>query len=165
MDPIHVNKTSKYVAPTYAQSRKYHTPIDFDAYREWHARQGSPVRTECAEVLSQDRTLTIDSAEAEFPPTDSSLRVPGLPGRDSAASTEPGVGEPPAPYPVSFSQIVELITAGQQVPGIKEVPDTLLEGQASRAVKAKRRKPWETELEERDVEAIGDAVGKGPVYL
>ena len=50
---------------------------------------------------------------------------------------------PPAPYPTSFSQIVELITTGQPVPGIKDIPDTILEGQASQVTSAKRKKPWE----------------------
>ena len=53
--------------------------------------------------------------------------------------------EPPAPYPTSFSQIVDLITTGQPIPGVKEVPDTLLTGQESQATTAKRRKPWEQE--------------------
>ena len=51
--------------------------------------------------------------------------------------------EPPAPYPTSFGQIVDLITTGQPVPGIKEVPDTILEGQASQPSTTKRKKPWE----------------------
>jgi len=51
--------------------------------------------------------------------------------------------EPLAPYPTSFSQIVELITNGQPIPGIKDVPDTVLEGQASQPSIAKRKKPWE----------------------
>jgi len=52
--------------------------------------------------------------------------------------------QPPAPYPTSFSQIVALITEGQSIPGIKEVPDTVLEGQASQPNTARRKKPWET---------------------
>ena len=58
-------------------------------------------------------------------------------------------GESPAPYPTTFSQIVELISTGQPIPGIKDIPATVLEGQASRAIANKRRKPWE----ETDVEA------------
>ena len=51
--------------------------------------------------------------------------------------------EPPAPYPTSFAQIVELISSGQPVPGIKEIPPTVLEGQGTQATKARRKKPWE----------------------
>ena len=39
--------------------------------------------------------------------------------------------------------MVELITTGQPIPGIKEIPDTVLEGQASRSTPVKRKKPWE----------------------
>ena len=39
--------------------------------------------------------------------------------------------------------MVELITTGQPIPGIKEIPDTVLEGRASRAIPVKRKKPWE----------------------
>ena len=57
------------------------------------------------------------------------------------SSTEAVAAE--ARYPTSFSQIVELITSGQPVPGIKDVPDTVLLGQESPAVIVKRKKPWE----------------------
>ena len=61
---------------------------------------------------------------------------------DSSISNQAGAVAPP-PYPTSFSQIVDLITNGQPIPGIKEVPNTLLSGQESLAVTAKRKKPWE----------------------
>lgn len=50
--------------------------------------------------------------------------------------------EPP-PYPMSFQEIVELISTGKPIPGIKDIPDTLLEGQSSESSKQARRKPWE----------------------
>ena len=60
-----------------------------------------------------------------------------------------------APYPTSFSQIVQLITSGDPIPGIKEVPDTVLRGQASRPMNPKRRKPWENDDAGAD-EEIGE---------
>ena len=51
--------------------------------------------------------------------------------------------ESAAPYPSSFSQIVDLITKGEPIPGIREIPDTLLVGQESSPATAKRKKPWE----------------------
>jgi hypothetical protein len=53
--------------------------------------------------------------------------------------------EPPAPYPTSFAHIVELISNGQPVPGIKEIPSTVLEGQGTQSAKQRRKKPWENE--------------------
>lgn len=55
---------------------------------------------------------------------------------------------PSQPYPQSFSHLVELIRTGQPIPGIREVPNTLLTGQGSKAVESKRRKPWEIHGEE-----------------
>lgn len=72
----------------------------------------------------------------------------------------------PPPYPQSFSHLVQLITTGQTIPGIKEVPNTLLTGQGSKAVESKRRKPWEVprqvELEKGEIEK-NDAGGVGAV--
>lgn len=46
-------------------------------------------------------------------------------------------------YPSSFAHIVELITTGQPVPGIRQIPDTVLEGHETPSTVAGRRKPWE----------------------
>lgn len=79
---------------------------------------------------------------------------------DPAASTVPPSApaastgaEPEAPYPTSFAHIVELITTGQPIPGIKEIPSTVLEGQGTQSVKARRKKPWEKDATEA-VEAV-----------
>jgi hypothetical protein len=63
----------------------------------------------------------------------------------SAGSTEQQstpVGQEPS-YPTSFAHIVDLITTGQPVPGIQQIPDTLLTGQGTPSVKPRRLKPWE----------------------
>ena len=62
----------------------------------------------------------------------------------SATTTE---ASPPPPYPQSFSHLVELITTGQPIPGIKDVPNILLTGQGSSALESKRKKPWEVHRE------------------
>ena len=45
---------------------------------------------------------------------------------------------------MSFNQIVDLITNGQPVPGVKDIPNTILLGQGSEPMRVKRKKPWET---------------------
>lgn len=52
---------------------------------------------------------------------------------------------PPAQpsYPSSFEEIMHLIQTGQPIPGIKEIPDTVLSGQGTEATRNRRRKPWE----------------------
>lgn len=70
---------------------------------------------------------------------------------------QPPSPPPPPTYPQSFNRLIELITTGQPIPGIKEVPDTLLTGQGSKAVESKRKKPWEVHREQEP--EIGGARG------
>lgn len=44
---------------------------------------------------------------------------------------------------MSYQEIVDLIQSGKPVPGIKEIPTTVLAGQGTTAAKERRRKPWE----------------------
>jgi hypothetical protein len=105
-------------------SSKFNTTIDFDSYKAYRTARNRPPPT---------------------PPTSSEvtpLDVPLIPeGGILPTPTDPS--EPPAPYPTSFAHIVELITTGQPVPGIKEIPTTVLEGQGTQPEKARRKKPWE----------------------
>lgn len=104
---------------------KNNTLIDFNAYQTWRIQHTS----------SPGPLANGTYSTTEQPP---SSRV------NQDISTGPPISpQPPAPYPTSFSQIVALITEGQPIPGIKEVPDTVLEGQASQPNTARRRKPWE----------------------
>ncbi|KAF2857953.1 hypothetical protein K470DRAFT_283548 [Piedraia hortae CBS 480.64] len=43
----------------------------------------------------------------------------------------------------SFAEICDMVVCGRPVPGIKEIPDTVLVGKASESRAEKRRKPWE----------------------
>ncbi|EGW35431.1 uncharacterized protein SPAPADRAFT_130716 [Spathaspora passalidarum NRRL Y-27907] len=48
-----------------------------------------------------------------------------------------------APYTSNYQNVVELIMSGKPVPGIKQIPDTVLSGQGSTASQSQRAKPWE----------------------
>jgi hypothetical protein len=110
--------------------RKFNINIDFDGYKAYRSARGRPPPT----------PPSSNSAQAP-------LDGPQFPSGDDAAGgvlSSPGnASEPPAPYPTSFAHIVELITSGQPVPGIKDVPSTILTGQATEPTKPRRKKPWE----------------------
>lgn len=53
-----------------------------------------------------------------------------------------------APYSSNYQELVELIVAGKPVPGIKEIPDTILPEKSSKPVQQQRTKPWERAKEE-----------------
>jgi hypothetical protein len=97
--------------------------IDFAAFKSWLASQ------------STGKSQIPDSQE------DSSQASTGLsPEQNMADSTN---AEPA--YPSSFAHIVELITTGQPIPGIQDIPDTVLTGHDISSEKPRRRKPWEKE--------------------
>lgn len=55
-------------------------------------------------------------------------------------------------YPSSFAHIVELITTGQPIPGIQQIPDTVLTGHETLSRVTRRRKPWEKDDKEKELE-------------
>ena len=55
---------------------------------------------------------------------------------------------------MSFNHIVELITTGQPIPGIKDVPSTVLEGQESQSTNSGRKKPWEQRSDEQAADRV-----------
>ncbi|KAL8807000.1 MAG: hypothetical protein Q9182_000981 [Xanthomendoza sp. 2 TL-2023] len=115
-------------------ARKFHVHIDFEAYKSWH-------RVQNLQPVANAPNTSESAAVAELP-NDISLENPIRPSHESEQSA--------APYPSSFSQIVELITKGEPIPGIKEIPDTLLWGQESAPMTAKRKKPWEMDTTSED---------------
>jgi hypothetical protein len=104
--------------------RKYTVVIDFDGYKAYRNALGRQ------SIVSNGVPAT--STPASAGPAD------GIP---PAPSSNPS--EPPAPYPTSFAHIVELVTTGQPIPGIKDIPSTVLVGQGTQAEKTRRKKPWE----------------------
>ncbi|KAJ5183206.1 hypothetical protein N7492_000822 [Penicillium capsulatum] len=65
----------------------------------------------------------------------------------ATAPTEASAVPPEPSYPSSFAHIVELITTGQPIPGIQQIPDTVLTGHDITSDRPRRRKPWETDNE------------------
>jgi len=114
---------------------KNNVSIDFDAYQTWRIQHAS---SPYAHTNGNNATI-----EQSLP----SNTEQGISTSLSNDSHEPGTAtnstQQSAPYPTSFSEIVALITEGRPIPGIKEVPDTVLDGQASQQNTSKRKKPWE----------------------
>lgn len=107
------------------RKNKITPPINFAAYKAW---------------------LTGASSESN-----AATSVPGQSNESSTgttvATTESAAASEPA-YPTSFAHIVELITSGQPIPGIQQIPDTVLEGHDISSAEPRRRKPWEKDVEE-----------------
>lgn len=109
-------------------ARKHHISVDFEAYKEWRSEHSLP------------------SANVTRVGPVPDIHTNGIAQETGKADESPLQEKPDesaAPYPSSFSQIVDLITKGEPIPGIREIPDTLLVGQESSPATAKRKKPWE----------------------
>ncbi|KAJ5833172.1 hypothetical protein N7474_001483 [Penicillium riverlandense] len=111
----------------FSRKENLNPPIDFAAYKSWLA----------AQLTEAPRDSEIVSGSSQTPTTSSSSE-PIQPGPQAPTNPEPA-------YPSSFAHIVDLITTGQPIPGIQEIPDTVLEGHDLSSEKPRRRKPWERE--------------------
>ncbi|KAJ5576346.1 hypothetical protein N7535_003272 [Penicillium sp. DV-2018c] len=97
--------------------------IDFAAFKSWLG-----ARTTEPQVPSET--------------ADSQTTTPSSSDKAATSGTESGTHSEPA-YPSSFAHIVELITTGQPIPGIQDIPDTVLTGHDIASEKPQRPKPWE----------------------
>ena len=115
-------------AKCYYFARKAGTPVDFDGYKQW-------VETQRGTGPPNGMSAGPNVSGAVQPSTSSDNSGGGVGGMNDA------------PKPASFAEICEMIAEGKPIPGIKEIPDTILEGQASEKVVDTRKKPWEKESE------------------
>lgn len=146
-------------------SRKKSISIDFDAYKAYLAAKHT-AQVPTAQVPSEtapQSTPTATSSEHAGNAHDELDVPPASPSPDTNTTTPPPSSDKgaAAPYPPTFAEIVELITSGAPIPGIKEIPPTLLTSQATKPSVAKRRKPWEKDLPEDVVQGVGMQEGEG----
>ncbi|KAL1968756.1 hypothetical protein VTN77DRAFT_1582 [Rasamsonia byssochlamydoides] len=132
-----------------SRKRNITPPIDFSAYKNWlksatdksqrsESRPPEYTRTTSNDFQTQHTTSTSSEGVKSSSP-------PSMPGDQQQKASEPA-------YPSSFAHIVELITTGQPIPGIQQIPDTVLAGHDAPSRATRRRKPWEKDDKEREVE-------------
>lgn len=117
----HENLTSR--AKCFYFRRITQTPIDHAEYQKWLA--SNQTTEECNDPEGRDKPEIALDAD--------NLR-------------RSGGSEEDAPYPKSFAEVIELITSGKPVPGIKEIPDVILEAPKDAVTLPQRKKPWELNM-------------------
>jgi hypothetical protein len=111
-------------AKCFYYARKSGTKVDFEGYKRWVENGRENGQTNGLGSQSLDDAPAVQAVESQ------------------GASTGSGaMGD--APKPASFAEICELIAEGKPIPGIKDIPDTVLEGQSTVSQATKRTKPWE----------------------
>ncbi|CAN3357818.1 hypothetical protein DICA3_C14994 [Diutina catenulata] len=103
--------------------------LELDEYRVWLARGGNRYKKsgQIEEIEEGETTQTAIGDGTNATSLDTTSQAP----------------EGTAPYSSNYQNVVELILAGKEVPGIKEIPDTVLPEQQSEAQASQRKKPWE----------------------
>jgi len=128
--------------------------IDVAAYKEWLAVSQKAKEAQAHEYehgTNANENVTKSPVERPSAPTPSTAAaaptLPSQPHTQAVSSSTLSAArdpDPAPPYPTSFADIVDLITQNKPIPGIEEVPDTVLEPGSSKQDKAARRKkPWE----------------------
>ena len=134
-------------------ARKFGITVDHQAYMMWRRSQPE----DALSSLNANARMTL---EERAPSTLSQLSHMSDAGDSFSSrandfsdgiSGEPSLAMPPAhhaaangqPEPADFRTIVELIQTGAPISGIREIPQTVLEGQGTESVTPQRRKPWE----------------------
>jgi len=151
--------------------------IDVEAYKEWLASTSQTPQiaeqygrngkgNENGIGLSSEPPSTGHANAAAIssppvhPPTTPDRPSAPTPSTAAAATTNSAqtisTSDPAPPYPTSFADIVDLITQDKPIPGIEEIPTTVLEPGSSKQDRAvRRKKPWE-----KDQEGDGAAVAE-----
>lgn len=131
-------------------ARKNGQQVDFQKYKDWHY-------TRAASMAAQGRTTSAPQADDQtqgiVPVDGQTSNVNGSSDQDSAsladilarASQNAAVSNGPddGGAKLSYAEIVEMIQSGKEIPGIKQIPSTILQGQGSSASQSRRKKPWE----------------------
>lgn len=126
-------------AKCYYYARKAGLPVDFDGYKQWI--ESGRVSSGSINGINNAATPLDFTPEDTIPPTATTTTTATI---DSGLAGDGGAGGlDTAPRPASFAEICEMIAEGKPIPGIKDIPDTILEGQASESAAVKRKKPWE----------------------
>jgi len=101
--------------------------IDVDEYKSWKRQRESGSNVLTATQISSSEPSHVNGGD-----------------KDEAIESEPATTtEEVEPPRLSYQEVVELIQSGKPVPGIKDIPSTVLEGQGTQSTQARRKKPWE----------------------
>ncbi|CAG8982374.1 hypothetical protein HYALB_00007496 [Hymenoscyphus albidus] len=155
-------------------ARKEKTTIDFDSYKTYLTNK-YPERFSQASLPTSLSTSNMSiparnsSASASQNDTSSSsthaVNSPETPQTEETTTSHsthpvelPPALEQSAPYPPTFAEIVELISSGTPIPGIRDIPCVPAPHLASKSSLPRRRKPWETDIPE---EVILNGPGEG----
>lgn len=131
-------------------ARKNGQQVDFQKYKEWHYARAASMATQAQSSSIQQadgQTQSDASREGQASNVNGSAIEESAPLSDILARASQNAtinnGPDDGGAKLSYAEIVEMIQSGKEIPGIKQIPDTILQGQGSSASQSRRKKPWE----------------------
>ena len=124
-------------------SQRIGVEIDFDTYKSWLAAHPEH---EPPDILPEPYRREASHAAEALPWQRSAPKMQLYVDKKKEAAVVPAQGAgKDAPYPSSFGHIVELISKGTPVPGVRDIPNTVVRDPtvAPFGKMARPRKPWE----------------------
>lgn len=128
-------------------ARKFKVEVDYLKYRDWKmAHSSEPPNHQVAHTSTPptySQSFSIDDLGANQPVATENNTSEILPSYTEPLSED--TLSPPAPYPPSFDEVVEMIQSGRGhlLPGIKTIPPTVLTDKITTSTVDLRKKPWE----------------------
>ncbi len=71
-----------------------------------------------------------------------------LKNKTSSTADKTNTSNSKPPYSLNYQQLVELISSGQPIPGIQNVPNIVLKNASAPSEAKPRKKPWEIKAEQ-----------------
>ncbi|KAJ3148584.1 hypothetical protein HDU89_004682 [Geranomyces variabilis] len=128
---------------------KFIHPIEKEPYLAWKASSTTPTTTTTTlpDSLSSSSSTTEPYAQSQIPPPSLPAKKtdPATSGDDALTTTQSTNLGGDAQYPRSFQEICEMVARGDEVPGIRQIPDKLNDAPPSTSALGPRKKPWEKE--------------------
>ncbi|KAI9495507.1 hypothetical protein BDB00DRAFT_236117 [Zychaea mexicana] len=107
---------------------KFIKSFDLDEYRGWNSNDDTGSSSDKKDGIAATATETEESKETND-------------SRDSESEKKEDGDKPPR---FTFQELVEMIETGQEIPGIRQIPNKINEGTPSEPKLSVRRKPWES---------------------
>ncbi|KAF5019350.1 hypothetical protein F66182_8639 [Fusarium sp. NRRL 66182] len=120
--------------------------IDFAAYKAWH--ESSPGH-QFPDVLPEEYHQRDEANASSTPALDWQKSAPKADlyvDKNAAAAQSASQDQPN--YPMGFAEMIKLLQEGKPVPGIRQIPNTIIRDPAVKPVGARSvpRKPWEKDV-------------------
>ncbi|KAF3921397.1 hypothetical protein ABW21_db0200391 [Orbilia brochopaga] len=157
-EPSRVRELTRQ-AKCFFYARKIGRPISFPLYAAWLDREESSAAPR-RRSPSRDHEL---GPPLDPTPIDSISRVSTATDTPTTTVSSNASSADGTPYPTSFAQIVELITSGKPIPGIREIPNTINAAPPTQSTAQQRRKPWETTVNPQELNSAPDATAPAQV--